>query len=71
MVTVVPTGPLVGEKPVIDGASGAAVVTVKLALLVTVLPATVTPIGPVRAVAGRVAVSSLSETTAKVAEAPL
>ncbi len=51
-VTVVPTGPLVGEKEVITGC----VRTTKLVLLVAVPEGVVTEIGPVVAPAGTVAV---------------
>ena len=40
-MTIAPTGPLPGEKPVIDGAFGDAVVTEKFPLLGTAMPATV------------------------------
>jgi hypothetical protein len=51
MVTLVPSGPLVGEKLVIEGA----LTTVKLFELVTVPPGVVTVTGPVVAPAGTVA----------------
>jgi hypothetical protein len=51
MVTLVPTGPLVGAKLVIVGAG----ITVKLFVLVAVPPAVVTLSGPVVAPAGTVA----------------
>ena len=51
MVTLVPTGPLVGVKPVIVGA----LVTVKLLPLVAVPPGVVTLIVPVVALVGTVA----------------
>ena len=50
--TVVPTGPLVGEKPVIAGAG----ITVKLPALVAVPPGVVTAIVPVVAPEGTGAV---------------
>ena len=52
IVTLVPTGPLVGVKLVIAGAVGA---IVKLPALVAVPPAVVTLSGPVVAPAGAVA----------------
>ena len=55
MTTLVPTGPLAGEKLVIVGGCAAAV-TVKLLALVAVPPGVVTAIGPVVAPAGTVAV---------------
>ena len=51
IVTLVPTGPLVGVKLVIVGGLN----TVKLLALVAVPPDVVTPIGPVVAPAGTVA----------------
>ena len=51
MVTLVPTGPLVGEKLVMVGG----LVTVKLLLLVAVPSGVVTLTGPVVAPAGTVA----------------
>ena len=51
IVTLVPTGPLVGVKLVIVGAA----MTVKLAALVAVPPGVVTLSGPVVAPAGTVA----------------
>lgn len=66
MVTVVPTGPEVGVNEVIVGAG---VVTVKLLVLVAVLPATVTEIVPVVAPMGTVVaieVAVLAVTTAVV-----
>ena len=53
IITFVPTGPLVGEKLVIEGAG---TVTVKLVELVPVPFAVVTLIGPVVAPVGTVAV---------------
>ncbi len=54
ITTLVPTGPLVGEKLVIVGP---ATVTVKLLALVAVPPGVVTAIGPVVAPEGTVAVT--------------
>ena len=51
MVTLVPTGPLAGVKPVIVGG----LITVKLLALAAVPPGVVTLIGPVVAPAGTVA----------------
>ena len=51
MVTLVPSGPVVGEKLVIEGA----LTTVKLFALVAVPPGVVTLTGPVVAPAGTVA----------------
>ena len=51
IVTLVPTGPLVGVKPAIVGAG----ITVKLFVLVAVPPGVVTLSGPVVAPAGTVA----------------
>ena len=51
IVTLVPTGPLVGVKVVIVGGNS----TVKLLALVAVPPGVVTPSGPVVAPAGTVA----------------
>src|SRR5206468_13044643 len=62
IVTRVPTLPLVGEMLLIVGPAGA-VVTVKFDPLVAVPPGVVTPIGPVDALAGTVAVICASETT--------
>jgi hypothetical protein len=53
IVTLVPTGPLVGVKLVIVG--GALLTTVKLFVLVAVPPGVVTLSGPVVAPAGTVA----------------
>src|SRR5437660_685683 len=66
--TVVPTGPLAGEKLEIVGAG---TVTVKLATLLAVPPGVVAAIGPVAAAEGAVAVIWVEELTAKVALAPL
>jgi len=54
IVTLVPTGPLVGVKPVIVGGAELGV-TVKLFALVAVPPGVVTLRGPVVAPAGTVA----------------
>ena len=51
MVTLVPTGPLAGVKPVIDGG----LITVKLPALVAVPPGVVTLIVPVVVLEGTVA----------------
>src|SRR3977135_3394640 len=61
-VTVVFTGPLVGEKPVMVGGG----MTVKLVLLVPVPADVVTLIGPVVAPPGTVAVIDVDEMTVKV-----
>jgi hypothetical protein len=61
IVTAVPAGPEVGEKPVIVVVG--VVVTVNGMLLVAVPFGVVTPIGPLVALAGTVAVIWLSETT--------
>jgi len=68
ITTVVPTGPLVGEKFVIVGA---AAVTEKLVALVAVPPGVVTAIGPVVAPEGTVAVTCVDELTVKLAAVPL
>jgi len=68
MITLVPTGPLVGEKPVIVGGLA---VTVKALLLVAVPPGVVTLRGPEVAVLGTVTVIEVAEVTAKVAATPL
>jgi hypothetical protein len=65
MVTIVPTGPLVGEKPVIVGG------TVNLFVLVAVPAGVVTLIGPVAAPVGTVARIEVAESTVKPALAPL
>ncbi len=52
ITTLVPTGPLVGEKPAIVGEP----ITVKLLALVAVPPGVVAAIGPVVAPVGTVAV---------------
>ena len=66
IVTVVPTGPLVGEKLLIIGAP----TTVKLLELVAVPKGVVTLIGPVVAPAGTVAVILVLELTVKLEFAP-
>src|SRR6185503_16026541 len=63
IVTLVPTGPLVGVKFVIVGAG----ITVKLAALVAVPPGVVTLTGPVVAPAGTVAWIAEAEVTVKLA----
>src|SRR5208283_1987416 len=65
MTTLVPTGPLVGEKLKTCG------VTWKLLLLVKVPLGSVTVIGPVVAPAGTVAVRYVSDTMVKDAGVPL
>jgi hypothetical protein len=67
MVTLVPTGPLVGVKLVIVGG----LMTVKLLALLAVPPAVATLIGPLEAPAGTVAVMAIAEFTAKLALVPL
>jgi len=67
MTTLVPTGPLVGEKPEIVGAG----ITMNGAVLVAVPPGVVTEIGPVVAAAGTVAVTCVVELTVKDVLAPL
>jgi hypothetical protein len=67
IVTMVPTGPLVGAKLVIVGGG----TTVNVALLVTVPAGVVTPSGPVVAPAGAVALIDVSEATVKLALVPL
>ena len=69
IVTTVPTGPLVGEKEEIAGAT-VAVVTAKLVVVVAVPPGVVTAIGPVAAPAGTVAVSVVSDPTVNGALVP-
>ena len=68
MVTVVPTGPLVGLKELIVGGP---TVTVKSLLLPPVPAVVVTLIGPVVAPVGTVAVIWVLETTVKAASVPL
>jgi hypothetical protein len=73
IVTSVPTGPEVGLKPDTSGvwAAGEALgTTVKSLPLVAVPPEVVTPIGPLRAPAGTVAVSCELPLTVNAAEAP-
>ena len=70
MVTVVPTGPLVGEKLVIVG-DEAAVVTVKFVVELALPPVVVTETFPVVAPLGTVAVIWLPLFTANVAVIPL
>src|SRR6266850_1969247 len=67
MVTLVPTGPLAGVKPVIVGG----LITVKLPVLVVVPPGVVTLIVPVVALVGTVARMDVAELTVKVALTPL
>jgi len=64
MVTGVPTGPLLGENPVIFG------VTLNAPAAVATPPVVVTVIDPVSAPVGTVAVISESETTANAAGTP-
>ena len=68
ILTLVPTGPLVGAKAL---SVGAGVVTVKLALLVAVPLGVVTLMGPVAAPAGTVALICESLLTEKLAVVPL
>jgi hypothetical protein len=68
IVTVAPTGPLVGEKDVMCGA--APVVTVKLVELVAVPRGVVTVIFPVVAPEGTVAVILVSELMVNAADVP-
>src|SRR5206468_1776206 len=63
----VPTGPLVGEKPVMAGGG----MTVNVPLLVAVPPDVVTLIVPVLAPPGTVAVIDVDEFTVKLALVPL
>src|SRR5437667_8805634 len=67
MVTLVPTGPLVGEKLVIVGA----LTTVNEPALVAVPPGVVTLSDPEVAPAGTVAWIAVAEVTVKVALVPL
>jgi hypothetical protein len=69
IVTVVPTGPEVGEKEVIVG--GAAAVTVKFWELAAVPSGVVTLIGPVVAPEGTVVVMLVFEFAVNVADTPL
>src|SRR5213595_831347 len=66
-VTLVPTGPLVGVKELMLGAT----VTVKLVELVAVPPGVVTLIAPVVAPLGTAVVICVSVATVKVAAVPL
>src|SRR5204863_6650095 len=67
MVTLVPTGPLLGVKLVIVGG----LITVKLLALLAVPSGVVTLIGPLVAPAGTVAVIAVAEPTVKLALVPL
>src|SRR5438309_3393558 len=67
MVTSVPTGPLVGIKPMITGP----LITVKLVALVAGPPRVVTLIGPVEAPEGTMAVRLVAEAEVTVAVTPL
>src|SRR5947208_929285 len=67
IVTLVPTGPLLGVKLEIVGG----LMTVKLAALLAVPSEVVTLIGPLVAPAGTVAVIAVAEPTVKLALAPL
>ena len=67
IVTLVPTGPLTGEKLVIVGDG----ITVKLVALVAVPPGVTTVIAPDEAPLGTVALIDVSETTLKLAAVPL
>jgi len=67
IVTAVPTGPLVGVKPVIVGGF----TTVKLAVLVAVPAGFVTVTGPLVAPLGTVAWITVAEVTVKPAAVPL
>src|SRR2546425_9356556 len=67
IVTLAPTGPLVGEKLVIVGGG----MTVKLLALIAVPPDVVTLIGPVVAPLGRVVAIDVDEFTVKLAATPL
>src|SRR5439155_1105092 len=67
IVTLVPTGPLVGVKLVMVGG----LMTVKLLPLLAVPPAVVTLIGPLVAADGTVAVIVVAEFTVKLALVPL
>ena len=68
ITTLVPTGPLAGEKLVIVGTG---TVTEKLVALVAVPPGVVTVIAPVVAPEGTVAVICVEESTVKIAVTPL
>src|SRR5580704_9222897 len=67
IVTLAPTGPLVGVTVAIVGAG----MTVKLVAPVAVPPGVVTLTGPVAAAAGTVAWIAVSEVTVKLAAVPL
>src|SRR5947208_4679450 len=67
IVTLVPTGPLAGVKLVTVGG----LMTVKLLALLAVPSGVVTPIGPLVAPAGTVAVIVVAEPTVKLALVPL
>src|SRR5438445_13728982 len=67
IVTLVPTGPLVGAKLVIVGAG----TTVKLLALVAVPPGVVTLTGPVVAPVGTVEIGSASCRAGELAPTPL
>ena len=69
MITVVPTNPEVGVKPVIVGV--VAVLTVNGVALVAVLPDTVTVIGPVVAPVGTVVVILVAVLAVTTASVPL
>jgi hypothetical protein len=69
IVTDVPTGPPVGEKPEIAGAAVEG--TVKFVVLVAVPSGVVTPMSPVVALGGTVAISWVAEVTLNVALTPL
>jgi len=71
MVTVVPTGPLVGLNPLTVGAAVGGAVTVNAAELVAVPPEVVTEIGPLVAPLGTVAVIWVLLTTLYAAPVPL
>jgi hypothetical protein len=71
IVTVVPTGPLVGENEEIVGAGAVVEVTVKTEELVAVPSGVVTLIGPVVAPAGTGAVIFVKPFTANVADVAL
>jgi hypothetical protein len=70
IVTVVPTGPLLGVKELMVG-GGPGTVTVKAVELVALPAGVVTVIGPLLAPLGTVALISVSETTVKTAGVPL
>src|SRR2546427_520728 len=70
IVTLVPTGPLVGVKLVIVVVAGE-LTTVNALALIAVPPGVVTLSGPVAAPAGTVAWMAVSEVTVKLALTPL